>query len=444
MQTPHAADDTLVMKRSKRANGGLSQETRTGQRPLRLADLISVERLQKVQDNFSAAIGIAMVIVDEKGRPLTKPSGFSGFCNTIRMVEGLREQCFRCDDEGGRLSMATGGPSLYQCHCGLVDFAAPISVRGQYLGGFISGQVRVGDLPDDEWPDYIFPPDHSWQKDPRLAALRRQTNIIPYTKLRSAAYTLFYLAEYLVEEGYSNAVSQELSAQSLKLMEESKRRVELEKSLQEAELQALSYQVNPHFLFNVLNTIGRLALMEQAGKTEETVYAFADMMRYILKKSSSQIVPLRTELEHVRNYLYIQKVRMGDRFTFCVDVPSRYFEVLCPFMALNPIVENSINYAIEPRSEGGRIEVKAWDDGTDVILEVYDNGEGIDPEMVRVALEGHADHHGRTSIGLRNVDSRLRHFFGADHGLDVQGPGADGQGTRVRMRFPLDFDPCGL
>jgi ligand-binding sensor protein len=410
---------------------------------LRLEDLISVDMLQKVQDNFSAAVGVAVVIVDENGAPVTLPSGFSAFCQAIRTSEARRERCFLCDNMGGRRAVAAGEPSIYQCHCGLVDFAAPIIVRDQYLGAVISGQVRLQDEHEISL-DYIAPPDASWQSDAYLCALRAEIHEIPYLKLRSAAYTLFYLAGYLVEESYTNVARQELDAKNLNLMEESKRRVELEKLLREAELKALSYQVNPHFMFNVLNTIGRLALREHAQKTENIVYAFADMMRYVLKRSRSQIVVLNSELEHVRNYLYIQKVRMGDRLTFSLNVPSKYDGVFCPFMVLHPIVENSVNYAVEPLEADGRIDITAYDDGKDMILDVVDNGDGMSADMIHAALGGVLEQHGRTGIGLHNVDSRFKYFFGEGYGLTIESPGTPGGGTKVRIRFPLEFDPCGI
>ncbi len=408
---------------------------------MRLVDLISVEMLQKVQDNFSAAVGVAVTIVDERGEPVTRSGGFSAFCKAIRSTEARRERCIHCDNEGGRMAGVAGEPSIYRCHCGLVDFAAPIIVRDQYLGAVISGQVRLLDGQEASL-DYIIPPDASWQQDAQLRALNEEIPRIPYQKLRSAAYTLFYLAEYLVEESYSNVVGQQLAAQSLALMEESKRRADLEKSLREAELKALSYQVNPHFMFNVLNTIGRLALKENAQKTENIVYAFADMMRYVLKRSQSQIVELDSEVEHVRNYLFIQKVRMGDRLTFSLDVPGKYAKVLSPFLALHTIVENSINYAVEPREADGRVDVSAHDDGQDLILEVVDNGDGMGSEQILSALRGSSGHHGRASIGLHNVHSRLRYLFGDSYGLVIESPVTQGRGTRVRMRIPLDFDPC--
>lgn len=410
---------------------------------LRLEDLISGERLQKIQDNFSAAVGVAIIIVNDQGVPITRPSGFSAFCQAVRTSETRRDHCFHCDNEGGRRAQRTGEPSIYLCHCGLVDFAAPITVREQYLGAVLSGQVRLR-ADHDVSLDYISPKDDSWREDETLAALHAEADEIPYTKLRSAAYTMFHLADYLVEEGYANLVRQELDANTMKLMEESKRRTDLEKSLREAELKALYYQVNPHFLFNVLNTIGRLALMERAQKTENIVYAFADMMRYVLKKSRSQIVTLSSEVEHVRNYLFIQKVRMGDRFGFSMSVPSRYDNILCPFMLLHPIVENCVNYAVEPREADAWIEITARDDGRDLILDVTDNGDGIEPGLIRPILDGLAERQGRTGIGLHNVDSRLRHFFGDDYGLVIESPGTPGGGTSVRMRVPLEFDPYGI
>lgn len=431
------------------ADAGLNERVASTARPLeelkdvdselRLEDLISIDVLQKVQDNFSATVGISMIMVDAEGAPATQPSGFSGFCQSVRTSGVRREECFRCDDEGGRIAMATGAPSIYRCHAGLVDFAAPIIIRGQYLGAILAGQVHLRDT-SEVAIEYISAPDDWWRQDDHLRALREKIPEISYQKLRSAAYTMFHLAAYLVEESYSKAVNDELNAESLRLMVESKRRIELEKLLREAELQALSYQVNPHFLFNVLNTIGRLALKEHATETETMLYAFADMMRYVLKKSRSQIVSFRNEIEHVQNYLNIQKVRMGDRLMFSLNVPERYNDVLCPFMVLHPIVENSIQYGIEPRETGGRIEIKARDDGKDMILEVIDDGEGISPDIIGVALAGVADHHGRTSIGLHNIDSRLRHFFGADYRIKIENRRAQGGGTWVQMRFPLTFD----
>ncbi|PZX23270.1 PocR ligand-binding domain-containing protein [Rhodobacter capsulatus] len=412
----------------------------------KLVDLMSTEMLQKVQDNFSAAVGVAMVIVDPEGAPVTKPSGFSPFCEAVRSRPDWRERCFHCDAVGGRTALSTGEPAIYKCHCQLVDFAAPINLRGEYLGAVICGQVKLapGGHPRIVDLSNIFPAEGSWSEDPALLSLHAQIGEISFDRLRSAAFSLFTIASHIVEESYSQGVTQELYAKNLRLAAESQRRAELERLLREAELQALSYQVNPHFLFNVLNTIGRLALVEGAPETETTVHAFADMMRYLLKRSGSQFVPLRTEVDHVRNYLYLLKLRMGDRFDFTLDAPEAFDRVLCPFMVLHPLVENCINYAVEPMESGGLIEISLYRDGGDVILDVLDNGPGISAERRHDVLRGEADHGGRKSIGLHNIHSRMRQYFGDSHGLEIVSPFRQGRGTLVRLRLPIDFDPCAF
>ncbi|PRY20054.1 histidine kinase/DNA gyrase B/HSP90-like ATPase [Aliiruegeria haliotis] len=410
----------------------------------KLEDLMSVETLQKIQDNFSTAVGVAMVIVDPKGEPITKPSGFSSFCNAIRKHPEWQQRCFHCDAVGGQAALSTGEPSIYKCHCGLMDFSAPISIRGEYLGAATCGQVKLA--PGETMPNLmdlsgLFPTEQAWRENKELLGLFGQTGEITYEQLRAAAYSLHYFASYIVEESYNKTISEELYRNQLKLMEESKLRAELESSLREAELQALSYQVNPHFLFNVLNTIGRLALVEDAEQTESTVHAFADMMRYILRKSGSPFVSLGTELEHVKNYLYLLQVRLGDRFTFKIAFPDEVCDVSCPFMALQPIVENCINYAIEPCESDGLIEISANLTGSDVVVDISDNGEGITHERKMQALAGTAGDGKRRSIGISNIDSRLRHYYGEDHGLEIVSPYRDGKGTLVRLRLPVDFDP---
>ena len=117
-----------------------------------------------------------------------------------------------------------------------------------------------------------------------------------------------------------------------------KKILELEKATKQTELQQLKKQINPHFLFNVLNTIGRLAFFENAKMTEDVVYAFADMMRYILRKSRDPLSPLREELTHVQNYLKIQKIRLGSRLQYSINLSEAYYSVKLPFLSLTTLV----------------------------------------------------------------------------------------------------------
>lgn len=404
--------------------------------PFHMDDLLSIDRLQKLQDNFSDATGLALVAVNERGEPITKPSGFSSFCLLYRSSEKGRAKCFECDNVGGRKAMQSGEPIIYRCGCGLAEFAVPIEVEGHYLGAMLSGQVKLSEQEAKVF-DYILEEDASWRSDEKLVRLHQEIQTIAFKKFKAAAYSLYHLTHYLVEQGYTNIIQAKLHKQTLELLNHAKHRAELEKSLQEAELQALTYQINPHFLFNVLSTIGRLALLENAEKTEAMVYGFSDMMRYILRKNNNKLITIQSEIEHVTNYLSLQQVRMGDKFSFTITIPEKYYNIPCPFMIIQPLIENSFNYAVEPRDNFTRLSIVGFDNGRDVIIEVTDDGDGMTQEMITSALEGNLNNTKRKGLGIFNVSNRLKLNFGDNYGLEIESAGRKGLGTKVRFRCPI-------
>lgn len=167
---------------------------------------------------------------------------------------------------------------MYICHAGLIDFAIPIMIKGQYVGAFLAGQVTSTDFADLK---KITTQSEDWKDNQELVELYSQVKEVSVEKIEAVAQIICDSYNYSVEREYANKVNAELREKDYKLMKEEKLRIEMEKSLRDIELKALHYQINPHFLFNVLNTIGRLAFFENAKMTEDVVYAFADMMRYI-------------------------------------------------------------------------------------------------------------------------------------------------------------------
>lgn len=400
-----------------------------------LQEILDVERLQTLQDNFSKSMMIALVVVDEKGVPVTKPSGFSDFCARSRRNPALAQHCYDCDDAGGRAAMAACRPVVYRCYCGFVEFAVPIMIDNHYLGAFISGQVKVETSKESEIP-YILAENGVWEENPMLVNLHENTKRMPYERFESTAYTLLHVASYLVEQAYANNIQRELHQKDLALTNELRKRVDIERSLHEAEFKALSYQINPHFLFNVLNTIGRLAFLENAQRTENMVHDFSDMMRYLLRKSNNGLITLRNEINYVNSYMSIQKVRMSDRFDYMSSIPDKYLDVICPFLILQPLVENFFNYVVEPREIKSHIHIKATDDGRDVIIEVTDNGDGISPQDIEHILSGNENRQ-KGGIGINNIQNRLQLLFGERYGLEIASPHKPKQGTSIKLRFPM-------
>jgi LytS/YehU family sensor histidine kinase len=402
---------------------------------LKITDILDLDILQNIQDSFSDATGFAAVTVDYKGDPVTKYSNFTKYCRTVRTNKRCLDYCCQSDAHGGIEAARSGKPSIYICHGGLVDFAVPIMVRGNYLGAILAGQVKISEE-DKKKLSIGFGEltDFSSRKD----ILKMYDNIpeTPIENVYAGANLMFTIANYLVEKEMRNIMQSELNEKNLKLMEEVKARSALETTLKEADLKALQSQINPHFLFNVLNTIGRLALLEGAERTQEMIYSFSDMLRYTLKKDNSKMVTIDEEVEHVRNYLGIQKMRMGERLKYSITKSESAENAMCPFMIIQPFVENSIVHAIEPDAAGGEITINIGEADDYIVISIKDDGCGIPGDKINKILEGTHQSNEKTSagIGINNVNERLIYYYGEDSKVEIES--GENEGTRVILRIP--------
>jgi ligand-binding sensor protein/archaellum component FlaC len=174
---------------------------------LSLTDVIDRGTLQALQDAFSAATGMAALSTNYDGTPVTEGSGFTDFCmNLTRKSRIGCERCEKCDHQGGVTANKTGCPSVYYCHAGLVDFAAPVIVNGKHIGSLIGGQVLTEE-PDEKKIRQIAQ-DINVDPDQYVAALKR-VKIVPKKQVEAAASLLFQMANVLSDQGYRRALSDE-------------------------------------------------------------------------------------------------------------------------------------------------------------------------------------------------------------------------------------------
>ncbi|RNI24460.1 sensor histidine kinase [Flexivirga caeni] len=197
----------------------------------------------------------------------------------------------------------------------------------------------------------------------------------------------------------------------------------------EAELRALRAQISPHFIYNALTTIAAFVRTDP-DQARELLLEFADFTRYSFRRHG-EYTALADELQAIEQYLTLERARFGDRLRVTLRIAPDCLTVMVPYLSLQPVVENAVRHGLEPKSAPGHIVVEALSDGADVLISVEDDGVGEDPDRIQAALDGvaHAD-----SIGLSNVDLRLRATFGERYGLVVET--APGEGTRVLMRVP--------
>ena len=208
------------------------------------------------------------------------------------------------------------------------------------------------------------------------------------------------------------------------------REAELQTRLVQAQLDALRSQLNPHFLFNALNSV---AMLVRAGARAEAVRVLAglgELLRHVLYGSGAQEAPLREELAFVGRYLDIERVRFGDRLVVETDVEPALLDATVPTLVLQPLVENALKHGIAERPEGGRVTLRARA-GADVLrLEVADDGAGLPP--------GWRAEEGR-GVGLANTRARLERLYGAAARLHVAG--AAERGVVATVEIPLRRRP---
>ena len=199
--------------------------------------------------------------------------------------------------------------------------------------------------------------------------------------------------------------------------------------LARAEVRALRAQISPHFIYNSLGAIASFVRTDP-DRARDLLLEFADFTRYSFRQHG-EFTTLAEELRSIERDRLLEQARFGDRIEVTLQVAPEVLGVSIPFLCLQPLVENAVQHGLEAHAEGGRISIEARDHDRECLIAIEDNGAGQDPERIRQVLAGEAT---GDSVGLANVDERLRTVFGDEYGLVVET--APGAGTRVVVRVP--------
>ncbi|CAM4453042.1 sensor histidine kinase [Paenibacillus phoenicis] len=203
----------------------------------------------------------------------------------------------------------------------------------------------------------------------------------------------------------------------------------------EFELQALVAQINPHFIYNSLESINSLAVLQGNKEISKMVVSLGKLLRISISENQ-QLITLAMEMEHVRHYLDIQKFRFEEQFDYQIEIPESLKHYLTQKLIVQPIVENALYHAIEPMKEKGLISITAKEDDRDIMMYVTDNGPGFSLDRLMNLWskdEGNKNYRG-TGVGLRNVHERLRIRFGSRYGILICS--SPGHGSTIRIRIP--------
>jgi sensor histidine kinase YesM len=225
--------------------------------------------------------------------------------------------------------------------------------------------------------------------------------------------------------------------QMLNRLEDLIKQVKREESLKkEAEIEALQYQLNPHFLYNTLNTIKWVAKLHKTPQISEVISALVRLLQASLGKKGD-FITLREEVGLIRDYMEIQRFRYGDRVQVNFEVDQLASLCLVPRMILQPLVENACIHGIEPSKREGLITIRAWIDRDLLFCEVEDNGIGmkIDPDSGEPIGKTDGLQERMSGIGLRHIREKIKLYYGNDYKMRVISK--EQQGSTIRLSLPV-------
>lgn len=202
-------------------------------------------------------------------------------------------------------------------------------------------------------------------------------------------------------------------------------------TLRKTELKALQAQINPHFLYNTLDAIGWMCEEERSQDAVEMVNALARLFRISISKGH-ELIPIGKEVEHARSYLMIQNFRYKNQFTYSFDIEEECLPYLCNKITLQPIIENAIYHGINRMVDEGEIRIRIYGEGDDIVFSVSDNGVGMSKEQCGSILKSEPGD--QTGIGIKNVNDRIKIYFGEEYGITIESE--PDEGTCVSIRMP--------
>ena len=214
------------------------------------------------------------------------------------------------------------------------------------------------------------------------------------------------------------------------LQKEKQKALQAANMANEAQLKMLRYQLNPHFLFNTLNAISTLVLCQENKTANGMVTKLSDFLRYSLHTDPIKKVPLKQEIKALSLYLDIERIRFEDRLTVEWLISEEAKKALVPSLLLQPLIENAIKYAIAANTDGGLIRIVAKTFGPDLLLEVSDDGPGLDAESSNLGRNG-------VGVGIANTKDRLLTLYD-DYSFALSSN--EPSGLKVNIRIPLEFD----
>ncbi|GAB6181253.1 PocR ligand-binding domain-containing protein [Desulfotomaculum defluvii] len=362
---------------------------------------------------------ISLHLIDTNGDILLEFNPSPDFCKLICQEDEKRI----CTDYLSRLKPGKG--DRFNCRHGLENIVLPVVINDKTIGYIVGAQVY---LPGNEYRKYLID----------IMGIAKEKKLEPeFVAKAIAAIKTTEENKVEVHEQLCNHIAKNISydfSESINSTDKAITRLSIEKEMLEKkildlEAKNMSLVINPHFLFNTLNSIARIAYFEKSHTTEELIYCLSDLLRYNLKQDD-ELHTIGNEMDNIEKYLYIQKVRFKNRLEYDIDIAEDIKPHRIPNMIIQPIVENALIHGISPKRDGGKIKISAEKYKDKIDIFVMDNGNGFPKEVLQSLQQSES----KLGIGFRSTDKRLKQYFGESYGLKIVK--SDYSGSTITISIP--------
>ncbi len=386
---------------------------------LDIIHLFGREKLETIQESLSKATGLAFITVNYKGDPITSATAFCAYCEKVRSIPAALEQCKFSDAFGSIQAATTQKTNVYFCPCGLLEVAIPIIVRGHYLGGFIGGQIRCLDAPDTvSRLSAITGMSKPNEQMKAYKHLIKEVPVYSYEKFLDIANLVSLVINQLSENEISQHVQSDTLRKRMHKVQALNQKY-LEKNQQLfRRIRRLELQNNEFELLDMLTSLHNLTVIENAEKTNEYLEQYITYIKYS-SIEKSPFVPMSAEFQHAEQYLQLQKIKMGERLEYSLQMCQELHMQKMPSHVLMPFVKNALYHGVLHKKEGGRITVNGYVQKGNVILEIEDNGPGFSDEELDARYEVFQNRHEGYYIrmGMEYARDKMQRLFGKEYAV---------------------------
>lgn len=362
---------------------------------------------------------ISLQLIDTIGNILFEFNPSPDFCKFICQ----KDETLICSDYTSRLK--PGNEARFICRYGLENILLPIDINNETIGYVVGAQVFST---DSEYQKYLIDIT-AIAKDKKLEAEFIAKSIAAIKTIEENKLEIHEQICNHITQNIGYDFSQTINTSDKAISRLSIEKEMLEKKIIDLEAKNLSLVINPHFLFNTLNSIARIAYFEKSHTTEELIYCLSDLLRYNLKQED-ELHTIGAEMDNIEKYLYIQKMRYKNRLEYDLDIAEDIKPFRIPNMIIQPIVENALIHGITPKRDGGKLRIYAEKYNNDINIFVTDNGNGFPKEV----LESLHQTENKLGIGFRSTDKRLKRYFGEQYGLKIAK--SDYSGSTITISIP--------